>query len=234
MHTIDLDILKEVRQSVDKYVGIVVGVNQQLSSRQKQQVLDLLKSNADKTFLYISLVLEDLLMASNVDISKWIADFENNVHGESVYQRYRLMLQRVIVRDEESEATTLQDLLKAVLLVAETLSLLEPVIAARLPSEFYNPNPESGCQRRTVELVQQYGHMLRIAEDKVYLMHKSAKDYLKIDDGGEEGPFLSSSSLEHALIAERSLQALNSDLLPTPNISTVSSLEVRVPSQESR
>lgn len=234
VHTIDLDTSKYVERSVDEYLEIVVGMNHQFSGRQKQKVLDLLRSDTDKTFLYVSLVLEDLRMASDADISKWIADLENSVHGESVYRRYRLMLQQVIERDEESGATTLQNLLKAVLLAAETLSLPELAIAAGLPPEFYDPDPESGGQRRTAELVQECGHMLRIAEGKVYLMHKSAKDYLTIGDGVKEGPFLSSSSTEHALISERCLQALDSNLLPTPNLSTVDSLVVRVPSQESR
>jgi hypothetical protein len=236
-YTIDLDTSTEVEKSVDEYLDLVVGANQQLSGPLKQQVLDLLRSGAEKTFLYVSLVLKELRVTSDMDISKWLSDLKNRVHGESVYQRYRLMVQRVIEKDNESGTTTRQNLLKAVLLAIKALSLPELAIAAGLPSEFYDPSPESGGHRRTAELVQQCGHILRVTEDNVYLVHKSAKDYLTMGDGGDggdDGPFLSSSSssIEHGLIAERSLRALGPALLPMPDLSTPSSLEHLDPSQE--
>jgi WD40 repeat protein len=235
VYTIDLDTSTEVEKSVDEYLDLVVGANQQLSGPVKQQVLDLLKSGAEKTFLYVSLVLEELRMTSEMDISKWLSDLQNGVHGESVYQRYRLMVRRAIEKDNKSGTTARQDLLKAVLLATKALSLPELAIAAGLPSEFYDPNPESGSHRKIVQLVQQCGHILRVTEDNVYLVHKSAKDYLTMGDGGDDGPFLSPSSspIAHGLIAERSLRALlGPALLPMPDLSTPSSLEFLGPSQE--
>lgn len=234
LYTIDLDTSTEVEKSVDEYLDLVVGANQLLSEPLKQQVLALLKSGAEKTFLYVSLVLKDLRMTSGVDISRWLSDLKNSVHGESVYRRYKLMVQRVIENDNKSGTTTLQDLLKAVLLATKTLSLPELAIAAGLPSEFYDPDPESGGHRRVAELVQQCGHILRVTEGNVYLVHKSAKDYLSMGDGGDDGPFLSSSSaMDHSLIAVRSLRALGPALLPMPDLSTPSSLEDRGASRES-
>jgi WD40 repeat protein len=233
-YTIDLDTSTEVERSVDKYLNLVVGANQQLSGPLKQQVLDLLRSGGEKTFLHVSVVLKEMRVTSDADISKWVSDLENRVHGESVHQRYKLMVQRVIEKDNEGGTTTRQDLLKAVLLATKALSLPEFAIAAGLPSQFYDPNPRSGSHRRTVELIQQCGHLLRVTEDNVYLVHKSAKDYLTMGDGGDDGPFLSSSSspIAHGLIAERSLRALGPALLPMPDLSTPSSLEHLDPSQE--
>lgn len=236
VYTVDLDTSTEVGESVNEYLDLVVGANQQLSGPLQQRVLYLLKSGAEKTFLYVSLVLKDLRMTSNVDIPKWLSDLENRVHGESVYQRYRLMIQRVIEKDNRnSPKHTLQNLLKAVLLATEALSLSELAITGGLPPEFYDPNPKSSGHHSTTELVQQCGHILRLTEDNVYLVHKSAKDYLTMGDGGPDKPFLSSSSspMEHGVIAERSLQALiGQALLPMPDLSTRSSLKRLDASQE--
>ncbi|SPO06799.1 uncharacterized protein DNG_09493 [Cephalotrichum gorgonifer] len=233
VYTIDLDTSKEVAESVDKYLDLVVGANQQFLVPQRQQILDFLRSNAEKTFLYVSLVLEDLRMAADVDISKRLSDLKNNVHGESVYRPYRLMIQRVLKRDEDEGTTMLQDLLKAVLLATQALSIPELAIAAGLPPEFYCTNSESIGHRRTVELVQKCGHILRFTEDKVYLVHQSAKDYLTTGDEGDERPFLSHSSpREHARLAERGLQALGPELLPIPDLSTWDSLTDTSPSQK--
>jgi WD40 repeat protein len=220
---------------MDEYPDLVVGANQQLPGSLKQRVLHLLKSGAEKTFLYVSLVLKDLRMTPNVDIPKWLSDLEDHDHGESVYQRYRLMVHRVIEKDNGTGTTTLQDLLKAVLLSAKALSPPELAIAAGLQSEFYDPNPESGGHRSTTELVQQCGHILRLTEDNVYLVHKSAKDYLTMGDGSHDEPFLPSSSspMEHGVIAERSLRALlGPALLPMPDLSTRNFLERLDASQE--
>lgn len=229
VHTIDLDTSKKVEESVDEYLKIMVNESQQFLGPHKLKVLDMMEAKAEKTFLYASLVLEDLRTASDPDVSQWLTDLENNVHGESVYRRYRFMLQRVLERDQKSGTTTHQNLLKAVLMASESLSLPELAIVASLPPEFYDPNPESGSYRRTAELVQECGHILRVTDnDKVDLVHKSAKDYLTLGDGGDEAPFLSSSSpTEHSLVAERCLQAIGPELLPIPDLSTMESIKVR-------
>lgn len=232
LHMIDLDVLKEVEESVDEYLDLVVGANQQFSALQKQEILDILRLSAEKTFLYVRLVLEDLRMAP--DIARRISELKNNVHGEGVYRQYRLMLRHIIEEDEKNGNTILQDLLKAVLIATETLSLPELAIATGLPPEYYNPDLESGSYRRMTELVQQCGHILTVAEGKVYLVHKSAKDYLTLGDGGDEVSFFCSSSpTGHALVAERCLRTLENALLPTPDLSTFSSVVDAGPSQES-
>lgn len=229
VYEIDLDTPKEAKQVAGESPEIVAGANQQFPGPQKSHALDLLKSDADKTSFIARFVLGNLLTASDVDISMFFDVLENKAEGVSVYRLYRLYLQRVIERDDKSRTTTLQDLLKAVLLANAPLSLPEVAIAAGLPYEFYVPGPESGSRRKTAELIKHCGQILTVTENKVYMVHQSAKDYLTNGGGTDDSPFLSSTSAkEHALIAERCLKAMGPDLLPMPDLSTLEPHTVRV------
>lgn len=230
---VDLDTAEEVEKSVNKFIDMAVENNQELTPVQKHKILEFMRPNAEKTFLYVSLIWEDLRAASDLELSKRLSELARHSHGSSVYRVYGLMMEQVKRRDEESGSSTLQDVLEAVLLASRPLSLLELAIAAGLPPELCDTQPDSGGTRKIAEFVQQCGHILHVSEDRVSLIHKSAKDYLMAGgDGDAEAPFLPSQPLEqHARIAKRCLLALLSTIR-TPDFSTMEALQDQEPSGE--
>ncbi|KAK4248159.1 hypothetical protein C7999DRAFT_31353 [Corynascus novoguineensis] len=230
---VDLDTAEEVEKSVDKFVEIAVQSNQELTPAQKQKILEILRPNAEKSFLYVSLIWKDLRTTSALDMSRRLSELKHHSHGSSVYRVYRMMLEQIKQRDRESGSSTLQNVLEAVLLASRPLSLLELAHAAGLPPGYCDTRPDSGGTRKIADLVQRCGHILNVTEDRVSLVHKSAKDYL-MGSGDEDGeaPFLPSPVLDqHASIASRCLMAMLLTLR-TPDFSTMESLRDQVPSKQ--
>ncbi|KAL2165915.1 hypothetical protein VTG60DRAFT_3606 [Thermothelomyces hinnuleus] len=230
---VDLDTAEEVEKSVNKFIDIAVQSNRELTPAQKQQIIEFMRPNAEKTFLYVSLIWKDLRTASDLDLSKRLSELARHSHGSSVYRVYGLMIEQVKRKDEESGSSMRRDVLEAVLLASQPLSLLELAMAAGLPPELRDTQLVSGGTRGIAELVQQCGHFLTVAEDRVSLMHKSAKDYLAAGgDGDNEAPFLPSPPLEpHARIARRCLLALLLGIR-TPDFSTMESLRDQEPPKQ--
>lgn len=213
---ISLDKEEKVRDCVGVFIDQVIDDQTTWNQSTKAEVGNFFRKSAENTYIYVSVIWKDLRCVPEWEIPTRLLELERFGHSPGLDHVYQLMMSRVVNYDQKDGNSLRQEMLRAVLLAKRPLGLQELAMAVDLPSRFRNHNDTDGavvCQQIT-ELIHQCGHFLDLRRSKVYLFHKSAKDYLMTRATGTTGSlFLSASaSLDHTQIAQCCLTSLRANL----------------------
>lgn len=192
-----------------------------------------MRSNAENTFIYVSILWKDLArMTSGVDVLEQLSSLKSRVHSNELYHLYDLMFEWLKKAEDEYGKLYLQGILYTVILVSRPLKLQELAMAAGLPGRFLDYSDEHGGQYKVGEFVEKCGHFLTIRDGKVYLVHQSVKDYLMRPEASDDLSVPRAwVSAGHAAIARRCLTSLSSTL-SFRNLSNLDALTNRKPSEQ--
>lgn len=159
--------LEENSVSGNDAVGIYIDTRvSQLKSLQdndalQERIRHTLRQKTDGTFLWVSLVIQQLQTVGSGDIEAVISAVPTDLQGI-----YAQMLDQIHKLDEREYCLLV---LTTITLVYRPLHLLELVVVSGLPPI----NTE-----RVKEIVKICGSFLTLREDHVYMIHASAKEYL--------------------------------------------------------
>ncbi|KAK4197210.1 NACHT domain-containing protein, partial [Triangularia verruculosa] len=156
----------------------------------QQKVRGILREKANGTFLWVSLVCQELDSADSLDPLSVVEDVPSGL-----YELYDRMMKKLPIKSRD----TCRQFLSFTTLAFRPLHFAEAACLLRLPSS--TGAPLQAIQR----LVAMCGSFLTIQDDRVYLIHQSAKDYLS---SCESGLFLSGEAAIHGEITLRSLEIL--------------------------
>jgi hypothetical protein len=187
---------EQVADAVNKFIDHKISELRVLRDDEKKRniVRDIMRRKADGTFLWVSLVAEELSKAQPWRVQHVVEGIPSGLNG--LYDR---MISQ-IEPSAGSEWDLCQPVLATVVLARRPLTLAELGILAGLPPEI-SDNP---AYVRLV--VASCGSFLTVKDQSVYVIHQSVKDYLSskasVYPEGQE-------AMHHALYF-RSIQALSS------------------------
>nr|ADA68836.1 HET-R [Podospora anserina] len=159
----------QVSHAIDAYIdGKLSGLaSLQDDTSLKNQVRDILHQKANGTFLWVALVIQEL---SEDDVESWHALQIVEEVPSGLDRMYDRMLNEISRYKRDSEFC------RRILLVATVayrpLNLDEIGSLSELPEQIV------GSTENIRKVVAKCGSFLTIREDKIYLIHQSAKDYL--------------------------------------------------------
>ncbi|KAK1140895.1 hypothetical protein N8T08_009768 [Aspergillus melleus] len=176
------------------------------------QTIDRLKKNTGRTFLWVSLVINQLISLPEAFWEETLDSIPNQLHD-----LYEFLLERLKTLDPHRRSDYCKDVLTSVMLACRPLTLGELELLAKLP------------KGRVEWVVQDCSSFLVVQRETVFLIHQSAQDYLR-----ENRLRLRQGSLEelHHQVFEQSLDGMNGRLernmykLPNHGVLTE---EVQVP-----
>ncbi|KAH8423671.1 uncharacterized protein LDX57_001428 [Aspergillus melleus] len=176
------------------------------------RTVDRLKSNKGRTFLWVSLVINQLISLPEAFWDEILHSIPNQLHN-----LYEFLLERLKTLDPPRRFDYCKDVLIVVMLACRPLTLGELELLAKLPKGLVK------------YVVQDCSSFLVIQRDIVFLIHQSAQDYLR-----ENRLRLRQGSLEelHHEIFEQSLDGMNDclerNMYKLPNHGVLTE-EVQVP-----
>lgn len=221
--SIDLDDEDAAKESVMKFVDYVVKSRTDWRETLKRQVLDTLKQNDERTFIYVSFIWKELYeMDSEEAVLKLLRDLQSQRHGNELYRMYDIMFRRLMIGKDRLDDPLPHRIIRAVIVAFRPLSCQDLVIAAGLP-EHFNADDESTRWQKMRSIIDRCGHFLVFERGDVYLLHKSVKDYFTMPGSEGSAIFDGPQAAEHAVVAKRCLDSLFA-ALSFPDFSTPKTL----------
>lgn len=169
-----------------------------ISEEIQRTLLHELSTKSNNTFLWVSLVYQNLEKTSSLDILETLGKFPSGL--DSVYQR---MMKQINDIDGINAAKYCFQTLGIILLVYRPVTLVE--LGCLFRRDDGNPT--------TVEFISDTialcGSFLTIREGKVYVIHQSAKDYL---NAATPTRFQLSFANIHTIIFEQSIKSMSAIL----------------------
>ncbi|PWI64386.1 hypothetical protein PCL_10524 [Purpureocillium lilacinum] len=164
----------------------------------REKAAEALRQKAEGTFLWVALVVQEL---QNVKSHHVLAVLEEMPTGlGELYGRMMKQIQRL----KRSDPELCWLVLSAAILAYRPLHILELGLLSGLPDEI------SSKAERVQAIIKMCGSLLTVRDDRVYIIHQSAKDYLS----GEAASTMFPSGLEeaHHGIFLRSLHSMRCSL----------------------
>ncbi|KAL0935475.1 Vegetative incompatibility protein HET-E-1-like protein 15 [Colletotrichum truncatum] len=194
--------LKENAEQVSRAIEIyITRCVSELSALQgdahlQDQIRRKIQDKANGTFLWVALVVQELREAQSWEVEE-VMD-EVPVGLNELYER----MMRQIKRLGRKNPDFCQQLLSTVVTAYRPMHLEELRVLTSLPPNISN------SQQNVTKIAAMCGSFLTIRDDIVYIIHQSAKDFLKADR------FLFPSGIvhEHDAIFSRSLQVMSRTL----------------------
>lgn len=169
----------------------------------RDQARDRMRRKANKTFLWVSLVVKELQDLEDVEYEEsWdVLQVLEEVPSDLIPLYDRMIEQIRQLKNRDPEFCRL--VLSTVTLAYRPLHLLELPIMAGLKGQLLH-------NTKVQRIVNKCGSFLTIQEDHVYLIHQSAKDYLNTNASAVI--FLSRPAEVHYDVFSRSLQVMSETL----------------------
>ncbi|KAM6504757.1 hypothetical protein FSOLCH5_015252 [Fusarium solani] len=192
--------LKANAEHVSHAVGVYIDDKvSQLESLQdddalRDQVRHVLRHKATGTFLWVALVVQELKTAESWDVLDVLEEMPMGL--EELYGRMLKQIQQLKRRDPE----LCRLVLSAATLAYRPLHILELGMLSGLPGEI------SGKSERVQTIIRMCGSFLSMRDDRVFIIHQSAKDYLS--DKAATTIFPSGQAEAHRDIFLRSIHAM--------------------------
>jgi hypothetical protein len=165
----------------------------------RDQVRRILRQKAADTFLWVALVVEGLKTVASWDVLDVLEEMPSGL--EELYARMMKQIQQLERRNPE----LCRLMLATAILAYRPLHILEIGLLAGLPETISNK------AHQVRMLVSMCGSFLTVRDDRVYIIHQSAKDYLMSDKANAD--IVPPGSTEtHREIFLRSLQAMEKTL----------------------
>lgn len=155
-----------------------------------------LLSNAHGTFLWVSLVSQELAKISTWKVRQKLKNFPSGL--DTLYRR---MMEQVCNSDDA-------ELCKRILAV--TCTVYRPLTIDELPSIIDMPDNTSGNHEALTEIVGLCGSILTLRGSSISFVHQSAKDFLLKEASNDLFP--SNIDTVHYSIFHRSLQVISNTL----------------------
>ncbi|KAF2966119.1 hypothetical protein GQX73_g7442 [Xylaria multiplex] len=198
-----------ISNAVDSYINDQVDklqTSKRLNKDDVEEIQSYLKSNSKDTFLWVSLVCQELEKSPLWKIRREVKKFPPGLN-----QLYELMASQFLTEGAENadmccQILAIQAHAYRPLSLTELLPLVELLKDARL--------------EHLQDVIQRCGSFLTVSEGKIYFVHQSAKDYLI--DHASDSRFGGRLSTGHHTIAVQSIRALSQTLreniyqLPSP------------------
>ncbi|KAF5602661.1 vegetative incompatibility het-e-1 [Fusarium pseudocircinatum] len=172
-----------------KYKAKLLFERKQYEERMMQQVMDLLFSKAQSTFLWVSLACEMLAKRESFDPVSVLGDFPPGLDS-----LYKMMLDEVRIA---SSYRIYQQIMAVVLTVLRPISMHELESLAPL-------FPKGLREDKMIEVIRYCGCFLSVRETFIYFVHESAKDFLLNHNYG----FAYDAQQQHYEILMASLKAM--------------------------
>ncbi|KAI8930692.1 hypothetical protein NX059_012301 [Plenodomus lindquistii] len=141
-------------------------------ARLQEEVEKVLRSRAEGTFLWVSLVCKELEKVPFYSTREVLHTLPPGL--DPLYDR---MMTQILAQDHIKTREYCKDVLRAVTVAFRPLRLKELVVVAGLTSDQFN-DPQA-----VVDLVGRCGSFLTIRQDTVSFIHLSAKDYFMTGNG---------------------------------------------------
>lgn len=161
-----------------------ISQDHKLSPETKQYLQEYLLAKADRTFLWVHMVLssfDNLIPISTKDFQKKVDEIPADLQAT-----YRGLLDKIEGKDRDAASK----LLKLVLGSSRPLSLDEIGVALTLSYEHQDENELKRDLPPSITRTLQgtLGPLIRISDLKVSLIHQSAKEFLMEPNSADEGP----------------------------------------------
>lgn len=165
----------------------------------QQEVEAELRKKAEGIFLWVALVCKELRRASPMITLSILKELPRGL--DPLYDR----MMKQIERRHEVEAKLCKQILRSVTITYRPLHLQELVATAHLSEQLDYDDTES-----VTKLVELCASFLTVRDERVYLFHQSAKDYLITGNGSRI--FSGGVAEEHYEIVRRSLHVMSDTL----------------------
>ena len=187
-----------IKQEIDHVIEVKVDNLRQLRERFEiddnahKEVLAKLKQSTNRTYLWISLIFEDLKSRADQRKSELLEVFDSL--PTELGQSYQMMLSR------STDIDTTKKILQIVLAAEEPLTVTELQIALHIRKEHrsiddLNLESEASFSGKISQLC---GRILNIRDKRVHLIHSTAKEFLLAKgDEPEPAPGLWKHSISH-------------------------------------
>ncbi|KAF2195025.1 hypothetical protein K469DRAFT_2455 [Zopfia rhizophila CBS 207.26] len=190
----------QVSRAVDAYIDYCLSELTQIRHNNllRESVRENMQRKANGTFLWVSLVIRELKEALSWEVLQVLDEVP--VELKDVYRR---MMSRIKgLWRQRSELC--RQVLSIIIAAYRPLHLQELNVLSSLPTQVQNIN------QSTTEIVRMCGSFLTIQNNKVYLIHQSAKDFLS--EEASPGIFPRGIGDAHQSIFTRSLQVMTRKL----------------------
>ncbi|WYZ39544.1 hypothetical protein EsH8_III_001458 [Colletotrichum jinshuiense] len=188
----------QVSQAVNAYIDYCVSELDEIQDDALLQVRirDEMRRKASGTFLWVSLVIQELRKVNSWEIEEVIGEVPTGL--DALYDR----MMRQIQQQERNKPELCQKLLSTIVTSFRPLLLEELAVLADLPTNITNN------QKHIENLIISCGSFLTIQDTTVYIIHQTAKDFLS-----RSMPlFLSGTMQVHHGIVSKSLQVMSRTL----------------------
>ena len=196
---ISLDLnLSHVSAAVDSFVNTKVqelAHRKQYSKKLEADIREYLLQKAQGTFLWVSLVCEELQKAMIKDTRTKLYSFPPGL--EALYAQ---MLRQVENQPDHEAAEFCKAVLRAVVVAQRPRKLIELPIICQLPSVMHEET------KAVEDLIDQCASFLNIQECTVYLVHQSSTDFFVQGEGRRI--FEHGLQEEHRKVAQKSLEIM--------------------------
>ncbi|KAI0434035.1 WD40-repeat-containing domain protein [Xylaria sp. FL1042] len=190
---------EQVSRAVNAYVDDKLSHLESVRENDKlrEQVRDVLRRKANGTFLWVSLVVQELEQVESWHVPKVAEEVPPGL--DDLYDR---MMNQIEGQKRDSENCGL--VLSAVTVAYRPLHLAEIAVLSGLPKEIW------GSTKNIAKIVAKCGSFLTVRDDQVYLVHQSAKEYLS--DRASAVLFPSGVGKTHHGMFSRSLKLMSEKL----------------------
>jgi hypothetical protein len=189
---------EEVSRAVDVYIDDKLSrIESHEEDSLRNQVRDILHRNANGTFLWVALVVQELERPESWDPLQVVEEAPSGLR-----QLYDRMMDRIRqLTKKNSEICWV--------LISTVSVAYRPLYLAEIGSLCGLSGPIPVLMKNTRKIVAMCGSFLTVRDDQVYLIHQSAKDYLS--DEAQDTVFHSKSEIHYDLFS-RSLNLMPSTL----------------------
>ena len=191
---------EEVSRAVDVYIDDKLSRLESLEDNSlRNQVRDILRRKANGTFLWVSLVVQELEGPESWDPLQVVEEAPLGLH--QLYDRMLNQIQRLKERNLEI----------CLLLLSIACVAYRPLYLAEIGTLCGLSGQVSILARNVRIIVAMCGSFLTVRDDQVYFIHQSAKDYLSDKMRDPVFPFPSQRRIHHNMFSQ-SLKLMSSAL----------------------
>jgi hypothetical protein len=189
----------QVSRAVDVYVDHELSRLESLQddSALRDHVQEILRKKAKGTFLWVALVVQELEKAEDWHVRQVVEEVPTSLN-----ELYNRMVDQMEKHKRDSKFCRL--ILSTVTVTYRPLHLSEIGVLSGVPNEI------SSTKRNVARIVAKCGSFLTVQDDRVYLVHQSARDYL--NGKARAIIFPSGPGKTHHSIFSRSLKLMSETL----------------------
>ncbi|ROT36791.1 YVTN repeat-like/Quino protein amine dehydrogenase [Sodiomyces alkalinus F11] len=141
---INLDILKDVRDGVHKFIQQVMnGRTRRKWNKSTQEIVrGFLRKRAESTYIYVAIVWKEIRHLPEPKVLERLKRLKQGGYSDELSRAYNFMMSRLMKKDKGDGNKRRQEILRVVLLAKRPLGLEELAIVADLPEAAATPDDD--------------------------------------------------------------------------------------------